>query len=346
MTTVRRDPRGAPIARKRSTKRRSGKRREWQDLRDQQATQRAEEAGIEGDQEGPDLEPEYDDKWLEEAEQEPEDLHKSLEKADKTWGWMAEGRNARMFSEIEERMAGVLGKGPYEWVDRRVLDEVFDQSTLLAVFKLMTQGHIDTLEWPIARGKEAHVFRGESESGPVAVKIFHTSNAVFRGLMQYIEGDPRFGGLRRRHRQLVEIWVRKEQRNLLRMRKFGLRVPEPFALFKNVLVMSYVGDETGPAPRLRDAEVESPQPVYDELLEFLRILWNDAGMVHADFSDYNILWHDGEPWVIDAGQSVVERHPNSNEFLVRDATRLVQWATRQGLEVELADAMVTILGDE
>ena len=268
-----------------------------------------------------------------------------MEQADKRWGWMAEQSNARMFSVIEERMAGVLGKGLYEWVDRRVLDEVFDQSTLLAVFKLMTQGHIDTLEWPIARGKEAHVFRGESESGPVAVKIFHTSNAVFKGLMKYIEGDPRFGGLRRRHRQLVDIWVRKEQRNLLRMRKHGLRVPEPFALFKNVLVMSYVGDDTGPAPRLRDVKVESPQPVYDELLEFLRILWNDASMVHADFSDYNILWHDGEPWVIDAGQSVVARHPNANEFLVRDATRLVQWATRQGLEVELADAMATILVD-
>ena len=71
-------------------------------------------------------------------------------------------------------MAGALGTGLFEWVDRRVLDEVFDQSTLMAIYKLMTQGHIDTLEWPIARGKEAHVFRGEGESGPLAVKIFHT----------------------------------------------------------------------------------------------------------------------------------------------------------------------------
>ena len=33
------------------------------------------------------------------------------------------------------------------------------------------------------------------------MKIFHTSNAVFKNLVQYIEGDPRFGGLRRRHRR-------------------------------------------------------------------------------------------------------------------------------------------------
>ena len=40
----------------------------------------------------------------------------------------------------------------------------------------MKKGIIDTVEWPIARGKEAHVFRGEGENGPIAVKIFHTSN--------------------------------------------------------------------------------------------------------------------------------------------------------------------------
>jgi RIO kinase 1 len=207
----------------------------------------------------------------------------------------------------------------------------------------MTKGHFDTLDFPIARGKEAHVFHGTSENGPVAVKIFHTSNAVFKNLMQYIEGDQRFGGLSRRHRNLVDIWVRKEYRNLLRLAKWGLRVPEPIAVQKNVLVMEYIGDEISPAPRLRDTEIENPEEVFDYLIRFTATAWQKANLVHGDLSAYNILWHEGEAVVIDVGQGVVQNHPKSEEFLVRDVKQLVRWANRNGIDVELAEAMYDVL---
>ena len=66
-------------------------------------------------------------------------------------------------------------------------------------------------------------------------------------------------------------------------------------------------------------------------------------MVHGDFSPYNIMWHDGGPVVIDVGQAVVQSHPKSQEFLVRDVTRLVEWANKAGLDVELAEAMFEVL---
>ncbi len=66
-------------------------------------------------------------------------------------------------------------------------------------------------------------------------------------------------------------------------------------------------------------------------------------MVHADLSAYNILWHDGEAVVIDVGQGVVQSHPKSEEFLVRDVTQLVRWANRNGIEVELAEALYDVL---
>ncbi len=107
---------------------------------------------------------------------------RSLESSKGT-GWMAEKKYKRMFSEIEDGLSGVLGDGPFEWVDRRVFDAVFDRLTLLSLYKLMKSGIIDTLDFPIARGKEAHVFHGTGENGPIAVKIFHTSNAVFKNLV-------------------------------------------------------------------------------------------------------------------------------------------------------------------
>ena len=270
---------------------------------------------------------------------------KFIRSLDNTKGssWMAEKRYKQMFNEIEAGLSGVLGDGPFEWVDRRVFDAVFDRLTLLSLYKLMKSGIIDTLDFPIARGKEAHVFHGTGESGPVAVKIFHTSNAVFKNLVQYIEGDPRFGGLKRRHRDLVDIWVRKEFRNLSRLEKWGLAVPKPLGVHKNILVMEYLGTDVAPSPRLRDVKVNDAKAVYDELLEFLAISWQKANMVHGDFSPYNIMWHGDRPVVIDVGQAVVQSHPKSQEFLVRDVTRLVEWANKAGLETDLAEAMYDVL---
>ncbi|CAI8227042.1 MAG: Uncharacterised protein [Methanobacteriota archaeon] len=259
------------------------------------------------------------------------------------WKWMVEPKYKQMFNEIEQKIQGAIGIGKFEWVDRRVFDQVFDRMTLLGVYKLMQAGEIGQINWPIARGKEAHVFHGLGVDGVIAVKIFHTSNAVFKNLIKYIEGDPRFGGLKRKHRDLVTVWVRKEHRNLLRMRKCGLNVPEPLGIHQNILVMSYIGNDERPAPRLRDVKIENPEKVFETLKEFIRICWHEAKLVHADFSDYNILWHNDEPIVIDVGQAVSDKHPHAKEFLVRDVQRLIDWGTKQGLNLELAETMYDIL---
>ena len=262
------------------------------------------------------------------------------------WDWMKEKHYVKMFKEIEKKIEGVIGKGKFEWVDRRVFDQVFDRKTLLAIYKLMNGGIISELSWPIARGKEAHVFRGEGPNGPIAVKIFHTSNAVFRNLMKYIEGDTRFGGLKRKHRDLVTVWVRKEYRNLMRLKKSGLSVPDVFGINENVLVMEYIGDENSPSPRLRDVKVDSPNEILDELIKFLKVCWNDSNLVHADFSDYNVLLQNGKIRVIDVGQAVPKNHPYAKEFLVRDVERLRDWAKKQEIEVNLAELIYEILESE
>lgn len=276
----------------------------------------------------------FDEHWEEDSDA----IMRSQTKHD----WMSEPRFKKIFNEIEDGLQGVMGKGPFEWVDRRVFDAVFDKSTLLAVHKLMQKGNIETIDYPIARGKEAHVFHATSLKGPVAVKIFHTTNAVFKGLAKYIDGDPRFSGLSGRHRELVNIWVKKEFRNLRRLRKHGIRVPIPISYHKNVLVMELIGTDAA-APRLRDIEVQEKFETFTEMLDMVAIAWQNANLVHADLSEYNILWHDDEPWFIDVGQGVTDQHPHSEEFLVRDVTRLVHWINKQGYNVDLAECMLRVL---
>ncbi len=261
----------------------------------------------------------------------------------KSTEWMDQPKMKKMFQEIEHRLQGVLGTGRYDWVDRRVFDQVFDQSTLLSIYKLMRQGVIDTVEFPIASGKEAHVFYATSIDGPRAVKIFHTSNAVFKGLTKYIEGDPRFGGLKRRHRELVTIWVRKEHRNLRRLENSGLRVPTAYEVNRNVLVMEYLGSNDGPSPRLRDIKIEDPGTIFKELVNFIQVSWKDADLVHADLSEYNVLWHNNQPWVIDVGQAVKSAHPNAEEFLIRDVRNICNWARKKGFEAPFEETLLKVL---
>ena len=221
---------------------------------------------------------------------------------------MKEKKYKTMFRDIESKLQGVMGEGPFEWVDRRVFDQVFDRLTLLSLYKLMKTGVVDTFRSSnCTRQGSSHVFHGTDINGKaVAVKIFHTSNAVFKNLLQYIEGDQRFGGLRRRHRDIVDIWVRKEYRNLLRLYKWGLNVPKPLAVNKNVLVMDFIGNEISHARRLRDSEIHDPKSVFEELVEFLAVAWQLGNLVHGDFSPYNILWWGDRPVVIDVGQAVVD----------------------------------------
>ena len=70
----------------------------------------------------------FDEHW----DEDPDAIMKSQTKHD----WMSEPRFKKIFNEIEDGLQCVLGKGPFEWVDKRVFDG-FVKSTLLAVHKLM-----------------------------------------------------------------------------------------------------------------------------------------------------------------------------------------------------------------
>jgi serine/threonine-protein kinase RIO1 len=107
--------------------------------------------------------------------------------------------------------------------------------------------------------------------------------------------------------------------------------------------MEYLKTKQRASPKLQKIKIESPDIVFESLLEFLAICWQKANLVHGDFSPYNILWHDGKPVVIDVGQAVVQSHPKAQEFLVRDVTRLVEWGIKNGIDITLAEAMFEVL---
>jgi RIO kinase 1 len=230
--------------------------------------------------------------------------------------------------------------------DQFKVDEgVFDDATLAAVYKLVQDGYIEAFGGPISTGKEANVYEAlGAEDRDVAVKIYRINTSNFRHMRDYLEGDPRFEGIGNDKGQTVLAWTRKEFANLERAQKAGVRVPEPIAVQRNVLVMELVGLVEERARRLAEVNVENPETAYEVVREYMRRL-HDAGLVHGDLSEYNLIVHDGELVVIDLGQAVTVHHPNAADFLDRDCRNVAKFFTRQGYEVDPDDLRAFVTGE-
>ncbi len=238
----------------------------------------------------------------------------------------------------------------------KLQESVFDDATLAAVYKLVQDGYIDAFGGPVSTGKEASVFEalgGQAGERPdsgartaddtpghpdreVAVKVYRINTSNFRQMRDYLEGDPRFEGIASDKKAVVLAWTKKEFANLSRARKAGVRVPEPIAVQRNVLVMELVGHADDRARRLSEVTVENPETAYGVVREYMRRLYR-AGLIHGDLSEYNMIIHDGELVVIDLGQAVTVHHPNAGEFLERDCVNVANFFTRAGHSVSAED---------
>lgn len=210
--------------------------------------------------------------------------------------------------------------------DKRVGSEVFDSITLKTLYKLANTGYIHRLNGAISTGKEANVFKGlDEDDNFVAVKIYRVTTSDFKKMQQYIQGDPRFHVRTSNKRQLVNAWVNKEYRNLQRAYEAGVKVPKPIVAKNNVLVMEFIGDEEGdPALPMRQSEILDPEDTLNKIVHYMKILYQDAGLVHGDLSSYNILIKDDEPVIIDISQGMTRDHPMAEELLNRDIENIVK----------------------
>jgi RIO kinase 1 len=244
-----------------------------------------------------------------------------------------------MYSYLEARVDALKTNKTGD--ERQTVDEVFDKQTLMTLYDMMTSGIIDSVKFPISTGKEGNVFYAEDEDGdPLALKIFRTSTSTFKHFSKYIEGDPRFKGLSGNRRKMIYAWTNKEYRNLQRYYEAEIPVPEPVAFAKNCLIMEYIGDETGPAPQLKDVILEDPNDTYDEVIAFIIDGWQEAHLVHGDLSEYNILMWDGQPILIDCGQAMTADHFNSKELLRRDIDNVNRFFKNRGADRIKADVIM------
>ena len=71
--------------------------------------------------------------------------------------------------------------------------------------------------------------------------------------------------------------------------------------------MRFIGDNGVPASRLKDVpplKEKTKIQVLEQVIELMEQMWSKAKIVHADFSEFNLLYYQKQVWVIDVSQAV------------------------------------------
>ncbi len=206
---------------------------------------------------------------------------------------------------------------------------------------LFEYGIIDEVVRPLMSGKEAQAFLVVSSGELSVAKVYkEAQDRTFRNRATYTEGrkvrnsrDQRAMDKRSKHGRAQDeaAWRSTEVDMIRRLHAAGVRVPEPRHFIDGVLVMELIADGAGdPAPRLGDLRFDAAeaQAIYDRMIqEVVKMLC--AGVVHGDFSDFNVLIGGDGPVIIDFPQSVDSAHnTNARSLLIRDVDNMFRFLKR------------------
>ena len=236
--------------------------------------------------------------------------------------------------------------------DRATSEQVLDPRTRMILLQMINRGIVSEVNGCLSTGKEANVYgafsiptsEGNEDPQPIhrAIKVYKTSILVFKDRDRYVTGEHRFrsGYNKGNNRAMVKVWAEKEFRNLKRLYLAGIPCPEPVYLRLHVLVMGFLGDKKGwAAPRLRDVELQGEdvdeqwRVLYLQLLGLMKRMYQTCKLVHADLSEYNVLYHQKKLFIIDVSQSVEHDHPRSLEFLRMDVKNVSDFFRRKNVDV-------------
>ncbi len=219
---------------------------------------------------------------------------------------------------------------------------------VLAARALMAKGVIEEFGDVIGAGKESDVYLAVAPGGRRVVVKFHR------------EGKAPFHRIRRTRsfaagmtRRSLILWAKllgeREFKVLVELHSRGARVPEPIAWNRHAVVQGYVEGavELYRQPPLGEEEAIR---VLRQILETVRIAFQDVGVVHGDLSEYNVLvvYRDGgvDAVVIDWPQYVYASEPHAEELLKRDVYYIVRFfRSKYGVRVDEGEALAYVRGE-
>eukprot|EP00834_Sanchytrium_tribonematis_P004281 NODE_202_length_13094_cov_1.571528.p3 type:complete len:450 gc:universal NODE_202_length_13094_cov_1.571528:764-2113(+) len=267
---------------------------------------------------------------------------------------------------FEQKLTSQLTKNMSEHV--KTIEQCLDGRTVAILYKWINNDILQAIYGCIKTGKEGNVYYGkigqncvdqmksgnivglscsnvesvEAKSGSIAaLKIYKTSCMTFKSRTRYMDGERRFRTFcKSNSRKLATAWGEKEIRNLNRLFNSGIICPRPIGVKLHIILMEFIGnvnneDDVEAAPRIGDVkgDTEFWSEIYIEILLILYRIYHDAQLIHADFSEYNILFHNEKLWVIDVAQAVERNHPHALEFLKADISNVERFCKSKNVKV-------------
>ncbi len=258
-------------------------------------------------------------------------------------------RIRRLFSlRFSDRM-GKKKEKIFDDNDYKYFAKVFDFFTLDKIRTLQVKGYIKKVKGVISEGKESVVILCNGpENDARILKIHKIETSDFKKMEKYIIGDPRFVNVKKKRRNLVYLWCRKEFSNLKKCFESKISVPKPYIFFDNLLVMECIVDKNGNiAKKIAEKEIKNPKEFLEKILRNLKNMYKKANIVHGDISEFNILNKDEYPVIIDLAQGVFKTHPLAKQFLRRDLKNLKRFFVKKyGVDLDVEKELKKILGED
>lgn len=235
------------------------------------------------------------------------------------------------YEKIVIKTENKLQKKNKRFNNKFVSHHIFDKNTMVALHHLLNSKIILYVNGLVKSGKESMLFWAIDKNGnDIALKIYSTTNSIFKKRNLYIPNKKQLPKFSNKH--TIEMWAKHEFQNLKQCIKFHIPVTKPICVFKNILVMDFVGNNGIPNKTLAESHIL--QSDYDCFMIILHKLYKSAKLVHGDLSGFNIFKTNNGLLFFDLSSSLHITHPNADMLLKRDIYNMSVFFKNKGLVVQ------------
>jgi RIO kinase 2 len=187
-------------------------------------------------------------------------------------------------------------------------------------------------------GKESDIYYAiDFEDREIMLKINRTGRASF----QHVKKKRDFLDNKFHHSifSVAEISATREYEILSILQNQNLPIPKVLGHNRHMIVMEIIeGIEL-----INVKSPKKPIKLLEKIIEFAKILYQKHGLVHADLTEYNILYDSNKDSmaVIDFPQAIKKDHPEALNFLKRDFSHLLDFIGKKwGITTDEVDTVI------
>ncbi len=187
-------------------------------------------------------------------------------------------------------------------------------------------------------GKESDIYHAiDFEENEIMIKINRTGRASFQQIKKkrdFLKNKFHYSMF-----STAEIAAKREYKILKELKDKKLPIPDVKGHNRHIIAMEVVeGREL-----INVQYLKKPIKTLESIIEFAKILYQKYNIVHADLTEYNILYNEenSDITIIDFPQAVHVDHPEAINLLTRDFTHLLEYFGKKwGITTDEVDTVI------